>query len=102
MKMADEYLAQVTNVYRTREYIVFQEIGISDDPEAGTYLYSYDTYHRRTMQKDREYEKAFKDRAHIDGNRIPVSTYVREYVEEQLRICRKNAEMYCTCAHNRV
>lgn len=33
MKMADEYLAQVTNVYRTREYIVFQEIGISDDPE---------------------------------------------------------------------
>ena len=59
----------------------FQEIGISDDPEAGTYLYSYDTYHRRTMQKDREYEKAFKDRAHIDGNRIPVSTYVREYVE---------------------
>ena len=81
MKMADEYLAQVTNVYRTREYIVFQEIGIIDEPEAGTYLYSYDTYHRRTMQKDREYEKAFKDRAHIDGNRIPVSTYVREYVE---------------------
>ena len=81
MMKRDEYLAQVINVYRTREYIVFQEIGISDDAEAGMYLYSYDTYHRRTMQKDREYEKAFKDRAHIDGNRIPVSTYVREYVE---------------------
>ena len=81
MKMADEYLAQVPNASRTRDYIVFQEIGITDDPGVGPYLYSYDPYPRRTMQKDREYEKAFKDRAHIDGNRIPVSTYVREYVE---------------------
>ena len=81
MATKSDLYAGLTNAYRTRHYIVFQEIGISDDPEAGTYLYSYDTYHRRTMQKDRDYEKAFNDRAHMDGNRIPVSTYVREYVE---------------------
>ena len=81
MKMADEYLAQVTNVYRTRHYIVFQQVGICDDAEEGTFLYSYDSYYRRTAKNDREYEGVFKARYNVDGMRIPVSTYGRKYVE---------------------
>lgn len=80
MKMADEYLAQVTNVYRTRHYIVFQQVGICDDAEEGTFLYSNDSYYRRTAKNDREYESAFKARYNVDGMRIPVSTYGRKYV----------------------
>ena len=80
MKMADEYLEQVTNVYRTRHYIVFQQVGICDDAEEGTFLYSYDSYYRRTAKNDREYESAFKARYNVDGMRIPVSTYGRKYV----------------------
>ena len=56
MMKRDEYLAQVINVYRTRNYIVFQQVGICDDAEEGTFLYSYDSYYRRTAKNNREYE----------------------------------------------
>lgn len=77
---ADLY-AGITNAYRTRHYIVFQEIGLCDDEKEGTFLFSVDEYYRRTIKRDAEYERRFRKRDDVDGQRIPVGTYVREYVD---------------------
>ena len=77
--MGDVY-AGLTNVYRTKNYIFRQEVGMCMDEEEGNFLFSIDTYFRRTRSRDAEYEKAYKKRNRIDGERIPIATYVREYV----------------------
>ena len=77
---ADLY-AGITNAYRTRHYIVFQEIGLCDDEKEGTFLFSVDEYYRRTIKRDAEYERRYRKRDDVDGSRIPVGTYVREYVD---------------------
>ena len=77
---ADLY-AGITNAYRTRHYIVFQEIGLCDDEKEGTFLFSVDEYYRRTIKRDAEYERRFRKRDDVDGQRILVGTYVREYVD---------------------
>lgn len=49
-----EFMADATNVYRTRYYIVRQKIELRDDPEFGRYLFSADTYYLCTPKRDRE------------------------------------------------
>ena len=60
---------------------MFQEIGLCDDEEMGTFLFSVDGYYRRTKQRDADYERRFRKRQDVDGQRIPVGTYIREYVD---------------------
>lgn len=75
-----EFLIDATNVYRTREYIVRQQITLHDGP-FGSYLLSRDTYYRCNAQRDREFEKAFSDRINVNGKRIPTAMHMREYID---------------------
>lgn len=75
-----DFPVDATNVYRTREYIVRQEIVLRDD-EPGTYLFSRDTYFLCTSERDREFEELFSDRADLNGRRIRTAMYVRTYID---------------------
>lgn len=74
-------LEMADNAYRTKNYIVTQFVGVKYDPEEDTATYSHDTFYRRTKQLDDLYEFAFCLRKNIDGKRISVSMYTRQYVE---------------------
>lgn len=76
-----EFLVNATNVYRTQEYIVKQQIMYKNDSVLGTYLFSFDTYYRCTLTRDLEYEERFFDRIEMDGKRISAKVYVRKYVD---------------------
>lgn len=76
-----EFIEDATNVYRTRHYIVKQNIGIQYGDEESTVLYSRDTFYRRTRRRDKEYEMVFCMRKRIDGKRLPTSMYTRTYID---------------------
>lgn len=69
------------NVYRTRDYIVKQELYVIANLEQNNAVLSVDTYYRRTLERDSRYQLLYKDRKHIDGKRLPSNTYVRTYVD---------------------
>lgn len=76
-----DFLSGATNVYRTDEYIVKQQIVYKTDEMLGAYLFSRDTYYRCTAKRIGEYEEAFAERINIDGTRIHATVYVRKYVD---------------------
>ncbi len=80
-KQPPEFLINATNVYRTSGYIVKQEIKTINDSDKNTYMVSNDTYYLRSEYLDDCYECFFAKRKDIDGKRIPVTMYVRTYVE---------------------
>lgn len=69
------------NVYRTRDYIVKQELYLIVNAEQNNAVLSVDTYYRRTLLRDSKYQLLYKDRKHIDGKRIPSNTYIRTYID---------------------
>lgn len=69
------------NMYRTRDYIVKQELYLIVGVEQNNVILSVDTYIRRTIVRDCRYLWAFKDRKHIDGKRLPSNSYVRTYID---------------------
>ena len=72
---------QFVNVYRTRDYIVKQELYLIANAEQNNAVLSVDTYYRRTLLRDSEYQLLYKDRKHIDGKRLPSNTYIRTYID---------------------
>lgn len=69
------------NVYRTKNYIVKQEIGVRYDAGQYNVIFSFDTYYRRTAKRDKIYEKYFRERKNIDGKRLPSTMYARTYID---------------------
>lgn len=69
------------NVYRTRDYIVRQELYLIVNAEQNNAVLSVDTYYRRTLLRDSKYQLLYKDRKHIDGKRLPSNTYIRTYID---------------------
>ena len=53
MATKSDLYAGLTNAYRTRHYIVFQEIGLCDDEKEGMFLFSVDGYYRRRSEERR-------------------------------------------------
>ena len=76
-----EFLENSSNVYRTENFIVRQQIVYRSDFLIGSFMCSRDTYFARTPERDRQYEEFFFDRALPDGKRIPVLMYIREYID---------------------
>lgn len=76
-----DFLDNNNNIYRTRKYIVKQCMEIRFDSEENNTVCSYDTFYRRTKQRDKEYENFFKDRKNINGKRLSTSMYARTYVD---------------------
>ena len=68
-----EFLEDATNVYRTKNYIVRQVIGLKYDSVEGANLCSYDTFYLRTKARDAEYEHCFKSRRCVNGKRLSTS-----------------------------
>lgn len=76
-----DFLKRSTNVYRTRFYIVRQQIMYRRDSLLGAYLCSRDTFYCRTPERDRQYEAAFPHNEEKDGKRIPALMYIRKYID---------------------
>ena len=74
-------LEEITNIYRTKEYIVCQTVCMRGCGDNENVLVSTDTYYRRTVARDEQYEVLFCDRRHIDGKRMAASMYTRKYID---------------------
>lgn len=77
-----EKFDEATNVYRTNNYIVLQEISIHTDECGDTISISKDTYILRTIVRDFHYLVKFKDRKYVDGKRLHSTTYIRKYIDQ--------------------
>lgn len=74
-----EFIQNATNVYRTKNYIVRQDMGIQYGCAESTEVFSRDTFYVRTPERDRAYELLFFRRRQIDGKRLPTTMYARTY-----------------------
>ena len=81
MYRVSDFLYDANNVYRTRDYIVKQVIGVRTSDEEDNIIMSFDTYYRRTKKRDKIYEHVFAGKKHIDGKRLPSTMYSRKYID---------------------
>ena len=81
MDYVPDFMVDAMNVYRTRDFIVKQVIGIKYSDVENIAVISNDTFYRRTKKRDREYERIFWERKQINGKRIPSTMYARTYVD---------------------
>lgn len=80
MTLLNEITHDITNVYRTKKYIVFQSIHVcyGDD---GNVLISNDVFHPRTPERDKIYEKHYGvDTPFKKRRRMAVAAYTRKYI----------------------
>ena len=75
-----EKIKNATNVYRTKYFIVAQDLKVQLSEEKDNQMFSYDTYYRRTLARDFEYVNTFIDKDNINGKRLPSTVYTRKYV----------------------
>ena len=68
------------NYYRTKCFIVKQELSVQVNNIDDNILFSKDTFFKRTRQLDKEYEKKFQSRININGKRLRVSASTRTYI----------------------
>lgn len=76
-----EFAVGVTNVYRTKYFIVKQSVSVNRNEFEGNSVISHDTYYMRTRKRDSEYEQLFGARRHLNGKRLPTTVYTRRYVD---------------------
>ena len=81
MNYVPDFMVDAMNVYRTRDFIVKQVIGIKYSDVENIAVISNDTFYRRSKKRDREYERIFWERKQINGKRIPSTMYARTYVD---------------------
>ena len=75
-----EHLVDLTNIYRTENYIVCQVLSMRCG-DNDNLMMSFDTYYLRTDKRDEQYEMLFADRRRINGKRLPASMYTRKYID---------------------
>ena len=76
-----DFMVNASNIYRTKDYIVKQEIHIGTDGYDTNQVVSVDTYYKRTPEREVAYKAMFKDRKRINGKRLPSTMFTRTYVE---------------------
>jgi len=81
MKTKPDFLKDADNVYRTKEFIVKQSISIHTDESNCEIVMSTDTYYKRTLFRDFQYELYFSKRKRINGRRLPTNSYTRTYID---------------------
>ena len=74
-----DFVQGATNVYRTKSYIVKQNVSLGHQGLESTTLISRDTYYVRTPKRDAIYESIFEGNKNLDGRRIPTMAYFRTY-----------------------
>ncbi len=80
MKIPD-FVKGATNVYRTKNFIVKQRMGLRVDDKFGNVMVSHDVYYARTEERDKQYNVIYGGRKRLDGKRLPSLMYSRTYVE---------------------
>ena len=76
-----DFMVNASNVYRTKDFIVKQEIRIGIDCYGTKQVFSVDTYYKRTPEREVAYKAMFADRKRINGKRLPSTMFTRMYVE---------------------
>lgn len=74
-----DFVQGATNVYRTKSYIVKQNVSLGHQGLESTTLISRDTYYVRTPKRDAVYEHIFEGNQNLEGRRIPTMAYFRTY-----------------------
>lgn len=74
-----DFIIDATNVYRTKYFIVKQNIEVQFDDQENNSIISRDTFYFRTKQRDKEYEYIFSERKNVNGKRLPSTMYTRIY-----------------------
>ena len=68
------------NVYRTKHFIVAQDISFEISNMMDMISISHDTFYLRNVDRDKAYEKMFKKRRNMDGKRLSATTSYRKYI----------------------
>lgn len=68
------------NIYRTKFFIVKQELCIQTNSIDDNILFSKDTFIKRNKKRDKNYERQFKNKININGKRLRVSASIRTYI----------------------
>ncbi|MDD4816188.1 MAG: hypothetical protein PHQ62_03535 [Clostridia bacterium] len=76
-----EFIEDATNVYRTKNFIVKQCIGIQCDDKENNVIFSHDTFYKRTRSRDKYYESVYRDRKNINGKRLPTTMHARNFID---------------------
>ena len=79
-KQRPRFVENASNVYRTKTFIVRQEISLGSDPDGMNVTFSRDTMYLRTPKRDREYEEYYSCRKYLNGRRLPSTVYTRRYI----------------------
>ena len=74
-----DFVQGATNVYRTKSYIVKQNVSLGHQGLESATLISRDTYYVRTPKRDAVYERIFDGNQNLEGRRIPTMAYFRTY-----------------------
>ena len=76
-----DFCKDAVNVYRTKRHIVKQDVSVERTENGETIIFSNDVFYERTKRRDKEFEIIFAGRKHINGKRLPSTSYVRRYVK---------------------
>ncbi|MBQ4099051.1 MAG: hypothetical protein IJC87_02865 [Clostridia bacterium] len=76
-----DFMVNATNVYRTKGFIVKQEIHIVADSSGASQEVSDDTYYKRTPEREIAYKTVYGKRKNKNGKRLPSTMYTRTYIE---------------------
>jgi len=74
-----DFMKDAKNVYRTRNYIIKQDISFNYDLYGNTNIHSDDTYYLRNKKLDKEFDRIFADRKNLNGKRICTITHTKKY-----------------------
>lgn len=80
-KTIPEFIIGADNVYRTKNYIVKQVLSLETPIVEDNGIMSYDTFYKRTVMRDKQYEVVFSDRKRINGKRLPSTMFSRKYID---------------------
>ena len=75
-----ELFSNAENIYRTKFYIIKQQILYLYDSDGNTTIHSDDTYYLRNKKLDSLFEKTFSNRKKLNGQRIHSLTHTKTYV----------------------
>ena len=75
-----DFLENADNVYRTKRYIVKQEIDLEVDSLYDNMMVSHDTYYLRTAARDAKYDNVFRGKVNLNGKRVATGMSTRRYV----------------------
>lgn len=76
------FAKEADNVYRTKSFIVKQNLTLEKQSNGDNCIVSNDTYYRRTPNRDKQYECIFHSRKRINGYRLPCTMFIRKYVDK--------------------